>query len=99
MKATQLVPTLTPAERAIIDHFASERAAPDARAVVRELVALVHALTGGYIELPRNPYTLDAVRRANYFLTGHAMECGFSESEAMRALEANKGKAPVTLQG
>ncbi len=56
---------LTPAGQAIVYHFAQQQETPDARAVVRELVALVHALTGGYIELPRNPYSLDAVRRAN----------------------------------
>lgn len=89
----------TDTERAIVDHFARQTARPEnPREVVRELVALVHALTGGYIELPRNPYTLDAVRRANNWLTGNPVDCGFSESDAVRVLERNKGRAPALEQ-
>lgn len=87
----------TETERAIVDHFAQQSARPDnPRQVIRELVALVHALTAGEIELPRNPYTLDAIRKANIWLTGDALDCGFSESDAVRRLSRNKGKAPVT---
>lgn len=84
-------------ERAIVDHFAQQTGRPDnPRQVIRELVALVHALAGGYIETPRNPYTLDAVRKGNLWLTGDPTDCGFSESLAQSRLGITKGRGPVT---
>lgn len=84
-------------ERAISDYFAQQAGRPDnPRQVIRELVALVHALAGGYIETPRNPYTLDAVRKGNLWLTGDPTDCGFSESLAQSRLGITKGRGPVT---